>query len=117
VTVLHGVSRAILIGFAALLFLAGLAGLIGGGPRGDPLILLVIGATGVVILLFERTRYRSAATDRHGEPAGPGGGEPSGALDPRFERTNEVFVDPTSGRRMRVHLDSRTGERRYRAED
>ena len=38
------------------------------------------------------------------------------ALEPRFTSTKEIFVDPTSGHRMRVFLDPRTGERRYRAE-
>jgi hypothetical protein len=30
--------------------------------------------------------------------------------------TTELFVDPTSHRLMRVYVDSRTGERRYKAE-
>ena len=54
-----------------------------------------------------------------GRAAGPGGGEPAGtsaraALPPRRD---EVFVDPTTGVRMRVWLDPATGERRYVAED
>ncbi len=50
-------------------------------------------------------------------PVGPGGGEPlDAAMEPRFTSTDEVFVDPTSGHRMRVFLDPGTGERRYRAE-
>jgi len=36
--------------------------------------------------------------------------------DPRFLPTTEIFVDPTSRRLMRVYVDPRTGERRYRAE-
>jgi hypothetical protein len=36
--------------------------------------------------------------------------------DPRFERTDEVFLDHRSGRVMRVYADPRTGERRYWAE-
>ncbi len=48
---------------------------------------------------------------------GPGDGEPPDAtLEPRFRPTDEVFMDPTSGRKMRVWLDPRSGERRYRAE-
>ena len=39
-----------------------------------------------------------------------------GALEPRFRPTAEVFVDPTTGHRMRVLVDPRTGERRYVAE-
>jgi len=37
-------------------------------------------------------------------------------LEPRFGSTEEMFIDPVSGRRMRVFLDARTGERRYRAD-
>jgi hypothetical protein len=71
-----------------------------------------------VATLVERVRYRSDATDRAGDPAGPAGGEPLGTrLDPRFCRSDEVFVDPTSGHRMRVWLDPTSGERRYLAED
>ena len=51
----------------------------------------------------------------HAADPGPGGGE-SGFFEPRFLPTNELFVDPTSHRLMRVFADPRTGERRYRAE-
>jgi hypothetical protein len=44
---------------------------------------------------------------------GPAGGEPTGPPEPRFQRTDEVFIDPTSGLRMRVFLDPRSGDRRY----
>jgi hypothetical protein len=33
--------------------------------------------------------------------------------DPRFQPTDEVFLDHRSGRVMRVYADPRTGERRY----
>lgn len=80
--------------------------------------LVVVGLVLIAAALLERRRYRSEAADRSGLPIGPGGGEPLGApLEGRFQRTDEVFVDPTSGRRMRVWLDGRSGERRYRAED
>jgi hypothetical protein len=80
--------------------------------------LLIAGAVLVIALLLERTRYRSDAADRRGEPVGPAGGEPSGTrLEPRFSRSEEVFADPTTGRRMRVWVDPATGERRYLAED
>ncbi len=85
---------------------------------GNPgfLSLLLIGVAAVVASLWERTRYRSQASEGSSAAAGPGGGEPRGALEPRFSPTGEVFIDPASGQRMRVFLDSRTGERRYRAE-
>lgn len=33
-----------------------------------------------------------------------------------FHRTDEVFVDPTSGKRTRVYEDPETGRRQYREE-
>ena len=33
--------------------------------------------------------------------------------DPRFEATDEIFRDPSSGVPTRVYVDRRTGERRY----
>ena len=74
-------------------------------------VLLIGGA------LIERMRYRSAEADAVAAPLGPGGGEPvDKPMDPRFERTDEQFVDPTTNVRMRVWIDPSTGERRYRAE-
>jgi hypothetical protein len=75
-----------------------------------------MGVAIVVAVLVERQRYRSEASDQPFEPIGPGGGEPAGSLDPRFRPTDELFVDPTTQHTMRVHLDARTGERRYVAE-
>jgi hypothetical protein len=78
---------------------------------------LLLGGALVVGALIERMRYRNEAVDRDGTPAGPAGGEPPGTmLEPRFQRTNEVFTDPTSGHLMRVWMDPRTGERRYLTE-
>jgi hypothetical protein len=34
-----------------------------------------------------------------------------------FRATDELFVDPTSGQRLRVYLNPATGERRYYAEE
>ena len=77
----------------------------------------VVGAAILIALVVERNRYRSEATDRSFETVGPGGGEPVGSLEARFRPTDESFVDPTTNRRMRVYVDSRSGERRYMAED
>lgn len=101
--------------FATLVLLAGLLGLsFGAGVSG---LWLVIGAAVVLVALaIERNRYRSEAAERSFESTGPGGGEPSGTLEPRFRRTAETFVDPTTGTTMRVFVDGRTGERRYVAE-
>ena len=100
---------------ATLVLLAGLLALsVGAGVSG---LWLVIGAAVVLVALaIERNRYRSEAAERSFESTGPGGGEPSGALEPRFRRTAETFVDPTTGTTMRVFVDGRTGERRYVAE-
>jgi hypothetical protein len=79
--------------------------------------ILLIGVALIVGALMERIRYRNETVDRAGAPAGVAGGEPAGTvLESRFQRTNEVFTDPTSGRLMRVWLDPRTGERRYLTE-
>lgn len=80
------------------------------------LLTVVIGVVGAAVVLVERMRYHAdteAVTARAGSPGGLGPGE---ALEPRFRPTSEVFVDPTTGRRMRVFADPATGERRYRAE-
>jgi hypothetical protein len=78
--------------------------------------LVVSGGVLMVVAVLERRRYRSQAADRTNEPIGPGGGETPGTLEPRFQPTDEVFVDPSTGVRMRVLLDARSGERRYVAE-
>jgi hypothetical protein len=84
---------------------------------GVPLIgLIVVGGIGVVAAIWERTRYRSEAAERASAAPGPGGGEPAVPLEPRFRPTEERFVDPTSGRVMRVYADPASGERRYLAE-
>jgi hypothetical protein len=77
--------------------------------------LIPSGAVLLIVALVEVSRYRSASAELDGAAPGPGGGEPA-ALDARFRRTDEVFVDPTSKRTMRVFVDSSTGERRYVAE-
>jgi hypothetical protein len=76
---------------------------------------MLIGAGLVLAVAFERTRYRSEAAERSDAPPGPGGGEPSVPGAP-FRPTEERFVDPTSGRRLRVYVDPATGERRYFAD-
>ena len=114
-----GIGRGLIIVFGALLVFVGL-GVVADGGAGDVtgLWLVLIGMVLIVVAIVERFRYRSEVADRSGLPVGPGGGEPTGeSLETRFRRTDEVFVDPTSDRRMRVWLDRDTGERRYRAED
>jgi len=114
-----GIARLFVLVSGALLAIGGLLLIalpdLGGTIAGIYSVLL--GGALIVGSLLERMRYRSDALDRSAPPVGPGGGEPLDAtMEPRFTSTEEVFVDPTSGQRMRVFMDPRTGERRYRAE-
>jgi len=80
------------------------------------LVTAFFGAAGIVVLAFERMRYRSAAAEVPASPGSPGGEMPGEALEPRFQPTSEAFVDPSSGRTMRVFFDPTTGERRYQVD-
>jgi len=115
---LTATTRIAAVVIATLLLVGGL-GLVSlgdGGATGSGLWLVVVGAGVLIALAIERNRYRSEAADRSFESVGPGGGEPAGPLEPRFRRTDETFVDPTSGVTMRVFVDRSTGDRRYVAE-
>jgi hypothetical protein len=109
----------------ALIFIVGALSTVGGfaliALGGEAVLaglwLVLTGGVMLLAAVLERNRYRSEAAERAMEAAGPGGGETAGDVEPRFRPTHEVFVDPTSQRRMRVLLDARTGERRYVAED
>lgn len=109
------VVRTLLGLLGGLLLLGGIAVAAVPGPDGGlpmALVLFVPGAVLVAAVILERTRYRSLEAERRGDGVGPGGGEP-GPADPRFRATEERFVDPTTGVRMRVFIDRRTGDRRY----
>ena len=110
--------RGAMIVVGLLLMLGGLAGIViepDAAPAG--LWAVALGGFLVIVPFIERQRYRSEAAEKGNATSGPGGGEvPDGPVEPRFRPTAEVFVDPTSGRRMRVLVDPRTGERRYVAE-
>lgn len=111
-----GVARLLVIGTGLLVVGLGLylIALPGGPGAIAGAYTVLLGMALIVGALIERVRYRSDATDRDGTPAGPAGGEPSNAtLEARFRRTDEVFVDPTTGQAMRVWLDAGSGERRY----
>jgi hypothetical protein len=110
--------RGAIIVFGVLTMLAGLASIVAVPEVGVAgLWTVAVGAFLVVVPLIERQRYRSEAAEKARDTPGPGGGEaPGGAIEPRFRPTAEVFVDPTSGHRMRVLVDPHTGERRYVAE-
>jgi hypothetical protein len=106
----------VVIGICAML--GGLVLIVSGSALAlGGLQLVALGAFLVVIVAIERSRYRSDAAERTNATPGPGGGEPAGgALESRFRPTAEVFVDPTTGIRMRVVVDPASGERRYVAE-
>ena len=94
-------------------------GAIASAPEGrlPGLTWVAMGGLLVVLVAAERQRYRSEAAEKTNAPVGPGGGERRGEiLEPRFERTAEVFIDPTTGHQMRVLVDPKTGDRRYVAE-
>ena len=113
------VIRGALVVVGILAMLAGLGVIVALPSPGSlaGLQLVGFGAFLVVIVSIERHRYRSASAERTNAPQGPGGGEPAGtALESRFRPTAEVFIDPTTGQRMRVVIDPTNGERRYVAE-
>jgi hypothetical protein len=112
---LPGWIRWISFGVGALLILGGFAAATSGGETGAGVEAILIGAAAMVLAILQHSRYRSSTAETGHLEAGPGGGE-DGLLEPRFLPTNEVFLDPTTRRRMRVFVDPRTGERRYRAE-
>ncbi len=63
-------------------------------------VILVVVVVGIVIALFGLDRYR-------GSRRSAGNGSAS-------QPTDEVFIDPETGRRMRVWYDPGTGKREYR---
>lgn len=97
------VLRAILgVGGAALLVL-GLGSVVANAQPGTGLYLIGIGGAGVLIAFFERMRYRRDASVTDAPASG-------------WRRTDEVFVDPTTGVRTRVWVDPVSGQRDYRPE-
>ncbi|MEW5990027.1 MAG: hypothetical protein AB1736_01605 [Chloroflexota bacterium] len=110
--------RGAIVALGVVTMLAGLASIILVPEVGAAGLSTVgVGAVLVILPLIERNRYRSEAAEKKNDAPGPGGGEaPGAAIEPRFRPTAEVFVDPTTGRRMRVLVDPHTGERRYVAE-
>ena len=85
-----------LLGLAALV--AGLAFIASGGPL--PVVIWLLGF-GLVLTLgvaYERMRYKSLAARR------PGHG---------WERTEERFIDPATGKQVTVYFRAADGERMY----
>lgn len=106
----------VLVGVGAfLLMIGGLVGVVA-GAWADGLWAAATGAVILVAVVLERARYRSEAAERSAGESGLGGGERTVPVAP-FRPTDEVFIDPTTGHRLRVYLDPATGERRYHAEE
>ncbi len=109
--------RILIAAVAALVLLAGLFAVVGGGaPMISGFWLMLLGAAGLLAVLFERTRYRSAAAEASGAAPGAAGMD-TGAPEPRFRPTEERFIDPTTRRQLRVWIDPASGERRYRPDE
>jgi hypothetical protein len=64
-------------------------------------VVIAIVIVGVVAALFGLDRYHGSRKSASGDTARP---------------TDEVFVDPESGRKMRVWYDQHSGKREYRPE-
>ena len=99
---------------SALILVGGLIAVVAGQPASG-LWAMVLGGVGIVAVTFERMRYRSESAEHSRADGGAGGGEPQVPQHP-FTATDERFLDPSTGRMMRVYLDPATGERRYHAE-
>jgi hypothetical protein len=67
------------------------------------LIIVIVVLAGIVIALFGWDRYR--------------GGSRNSVSSSAAHRTDEVFIDPDSGQKMRVWYDPSTGQRDYRPEE
>ncbi len=105
--------RLLLVAWEVLLVLGALV-LLGSGFAWAPLVLvyaLINAAIIAFVLVLERPRYRSEAEEAQARPFRSGE-----RLPPGFEPTDELFIDPTSGVRVRVWANAATGERRYRAD-
>ena len=114
-------ARLFVVVFGGLMIIFGLW-LATVGNEGDLGLVIVglltafFGALGIGVLAFERMRYRSAAAETRRVDRSPGGETPGAPLEARFVSTSEVFVDPSSGKTMRVFSDPSTGERRYQVD-
>lgn len=92
------VLRAMLVGVGTLALIFGAGALARGGP--PPLVVgsLALGLMLTLGVIYERVRYKALASRR----AGPG-----------WQRTEERFIDPESGKRVTVYFRPSDGERMY----
>lgn len=112
-TGLSALLRGVLGAAGALGFLLGIVVILLKEPVGG-IWILVPSVVLILVALYEQGRYRASA---QGSPGSPGtGGAPAPPPAGRYQRTDEVFDDPTTGRRVRVWFDPATGDRRYEPE-
>jgi hypothetical protein len=88
--------RTVVIAGSAILTCVGI-GLIACGVYAPGWQALVIGVIVLIGTLFERWRYRRIEAPPNG----------------RWQRTDEQFIDPSTGDPVEVMFDPSTGERRY----
>jgi hypothetical protein len=115
-TGLSALLRGVLGAVGAVGFLVGIAVILLKEPIGG-LWILVPSVVLILVALYEQGRYRAGAPGAPGSPGAAGNGSPP--VSPptgRYQRTDEVFDDPTTGRRVRVWFDPATGDRHYEPE-
>jgi len=66
------------------------------------IVILVVVIGGIIIALLGWDRYRGVRN--------------SVSSDSTAQPTDEVFIDPDTGQRMRVWYDAKSGQREYRPE-
>lgn len=90
--------RVFVLVLGAALALGGLFTALVGKATGAGIEAMLLGGLLVAGTLLEKLRYGESSEI----PRGPG-----------WSRSDETFVDPSSGRRMIVYENGRTGQRRY----
>lgn len=88
--------RTVVIAVSAILTCIGI-GLIACGVHAPGWQALVLGVIVLIGILFERWRYRRIEEPSNGH----------------WQRTDEKFIDPSTGDTVEVMFDPSTGERRY----
>jgi hypothetical protein len=102
--------RLVLLAWEVVLIAVALA-LLASGAAWAPLVVayaLVNAAIVGLALALERPRYGADSEGARGRPGREG--------EQGFDATEEVFIDPTTGVRMRVWVGVETGERQYRSD-
>lgn len=110
-TPLSQVLRIVLGILGAIAFLGGLLLASAGGSAAPAAFWpIVIGIGLILVALYEHGRYRAGQASA-GSRGGPG------QTSARFQPTEELFTDPTSGQLTRVWYDPTSGQREYRPEE